>query len=257
MQTINHCFMGIELGNARKGFTCAILDSGKRIQFLGMLSPLEWQAQLNGYQRVLAAINSPLTLNDGFMSDDQYRQQLKPVPPQKRYYEMRVCEYELVSRGLPSTRTPRNVGKFSLSLQKALKWSSELGVNGFDFWPEPNSPRQMLETQSDAVFWSLTGVKPFSGSSLEGRIQRQLALQSKGVEVPDAMIFFEEVTRHRLLTGKLPDEMIKKPSELNALAAAYTAWVVGNRPAEHTRIGEPDEGVIILPTATLPEIKIG
>jgi hypothetical protein len=62
------------------------------------------------------------------------------------------------------------------------------------------------------------------------------------------MEFFEEVTRHRLLTSKLPDEKILVPTALNALLAALTAWVVLNRPAEYTRVGELDEGTIIVPT---------
>jgi hypothetical protein len=111
----------------------------------------------------------------------------------------------------------------------------------------------MLETQADACFWSMLGVKPFPLQSLEGRIQRQLVLQSKGLALPDAMEFFEEITRHRLLSGKLPDEKILAPTSLNALMTAYTAWVAGNRPGEYSCIGEPDEGVIVLPVAKLPD----
>jgi hypothetical protein len=121
-------------------------------------------------------------------------------------------------------------------------------MTGFQFWPFPNSRYQMVETCADAAYWSLLGVKPFAANTLEGRIQRQLTLQSKYLPVADAMEFFEEITRHRLLIGKLPDEKILSAPVLNALVAAYTAWVIVNRPAEYARIGEPDEGVIILPT---------
>jgi hypothetical protein len=146
------------------------------------------------------------------------------------------------------TRTPKDVGHFSTTLQKSFKFASELGMTGFQFWPFPNSRYQMVETCADAAYWSLLGVKPFAANTLEGRIQRQLTLQSKYLPVADAMEFFEEITRHRLLIGKLPDEKILSAPVLNALVAAYTAWVIVNRPAEYARIGEPDEGVIILPT---------
>ncbi len=246
--------MGIDLTSQRKSFTCAMLDNSRRILFCGTVTPMEWQSLLGSAQNIIAAINSPLTLNAGFMADSEYRQNLNPPPAKNRFTDMRVCEYLLLTEGLSPTRTPRDVGRFSPSLQRAFKFSSELGMNGFQFWPFPNSRYQMFETHADACYWSLLGkIKPYAVSSLEGRIQRQLALQTKGLPVKDAMAFFEEVTRHRLLTGKLPDEKILVPSHLNALIAAFTAWTVLNRPAEYSRIGEPDEGVIILPTLTKNE----
>lgn len=247
MEIKGDIFVGIELSGQRKGFACAILDNALRILFTGSMTPLEWQSTLDACDKVIAAINSPLTLNHGYMADAEYRQQLEPVPARSRYTDMRVCEYELIARGLSPTRTPHSVAKFSSSLQKALKFSSEMGMNGFQYWPFPNASRQMLETNADACYWSMLGIKPFAANSLEGRIQRQLALQVRRVPVKDTMIFFEEVTRHRLLTGKLPDEMILSTPVLNALAAAYTAWVVVNRPGESAQLGEADEGYLFLP----------
>jgi hypothetical protein len=247
MEISGDIFMGIDLSGQRNGLTCAILDNALRIVFNGSLSPMEWQSILQGCNRVTAAVNSPLTLNLGYMEDDEYRQQLARIPLKNRYKDMRVCEYELTLRGLTPTRTPKNVARFSVSQQKALKFSSEMGMNGFQFWPNPGVNRQMMEINADASYWSMLGLKPFASTSLEGRIQRQLVLQSRKLSVKDAMIFFEEVTRHRLLSGKLPDEMILSTSLLNALVAAYTAWVVANRPGESAQFGEPDEGFIFLP----------
>ncbi len=240
-------YVGIDLNGQRSGFMCAVLDNALKICYTGVLSPLEWPAAIENCTRVIAAVNSPLTLNHGYMADQEYRQQLAVIPAKNRYTEMRVCEYELVVRGLNPARTPGNVAKFSPALQKAIKFSSEMGYNGFQYWPTPNTNRQMLETNADACYWSMLGIKPFPSTSLEGRIQRQLALQTKKLPVKDAMIFFEEVTRHRLLSGKLPEEMILSAPTLNALVAAYTAWVVANRPGEFFQIGEADEGFLFLP----------
>ena len=41
------------------------------------------------------------------------------------------------------------------------------------------------------------------------------------------MEFFEEVTRHRLRHGILPLEKLYTPGELDALTAAYLAWLAG------------------------------
>jgi hypothetical protein len=240
-------FMGIDFTSQRNSFTCAVIDSSKRIKFCNSISPLEWQSVLNSYQDVITGINSPLTLNLGYMSDGEYRQTLDPIPSKTKYSDMRVCEYQLLSLGLSPTRTPKDVGRFSPGFQKAFKFSSDLGVKGFQFWPFPNSRFQMFEVNADAAYWSLLEVKPFSVSSLEGRIQRQLCLQANGIDVDDAMEFFEEITRYRFLSGQLPDGKILSSSALNALVSAYTAWVIVNRPAEYRRIGEPDEGLIFLP----------
>lgn len=255
MEIKGDIYIGINLGGQRSGFTCAILDNALRIHFLGVLSPMEWQSKIESCNKVLAAVNSPLTLNHGYMADAEYRQQLSIVPGRNRHTDMRVCEYELVARGLNPTRTPKNVSNFSPSLQKALKFSSELGMNGFQYWPSPSASRQMFESNADACYWSLLGIKPFAATSLEGRIQRQLALQASKLPVKDAMIFFEEVTRHRLLSGKLPDEIVLSTPQLDALVAAYTAWVIANRPGESAQFGEADEGYIFLPCQPSARLK--
>jgi hypothetical protein len=251
MKFIQEVFIGIDLGASRGNFTLAVLNARLGIQFCDVISPIEWQATVADSAKIIAAVNSPLTLNHGFMADPDYRSRLDPAPQRSRYQEMRVCEYQLICSGLSPVRTPQEVGRFSPKLQRAFRFASELGSLGFQFWPFPNSRYQMFETEADAVCWSVLGIKPFAQTSLEGRIQRQLLLQNKEVNVADAMEFFEEITRHRLLTGHLPDEKIFSASQLNALLAAYTAWTVANRPSEYAQIGEADEGILILP-AKLP-----
>ncbi len=247
MQTGINYFVGIELSGSRKGFTCAILNSALKIEFLGALTPLEWQTVIENARLVVAAVNSPLSMNLGYMADNDYRARLKVTSKSTRSRDQRVCEYLLGEKGIICPKSPKDVGRFSLSLQRSLKLASELGMLGFQFWPSSGAQRQMLETQADATYFAMLGIKPFPLNSLEGRIQRQLALQARGIPVPDAMEFFEEVTRHRLLSGKLPEEKILQTVKLNALAAAYTAWMAMNRPGECTLMGEPDEGMIILP----------
>ena len=247
MNSYNRIYMGIDLTSQRNSLTCAAIDASRKLLFCDTVTPLDWENLLNSYQDVLLGVNSPLTMNLGYMADEEYRGQLSNPPSKSRYTDLRVCEYQLICQGISPTRTPKNVSKFSPALQRAYKFASELGMKGFQFWPFPNSRYQMFEINADAAYWSLLDVKPFTASSLEGRIQRQLCLQSNSVAVKDPMSFFEEITRHRLLSGKLPDEMILPPTALNALVGALTAWVVANRPAEYKRFGEADEGVIYLP----------
>ena len=67
------------------------------------------------------------------------------------------------------------------------------------------------------------------------------------------MVFFEEVTRHKLLRGIMPDQDILPLAKLNALAAAYTAYLAGAHPERVACYGEPEEGEIYLPSPLKPE----
>jgi hypothetical protein len=88
---------------------------------------------------------------------------------------------------------------------------------------------------------------------LEGRLQRELLLYELGLHIHDPMVFFEEITRHKLLNGILPFELVHSPAQLDAMAAAYTAWHVLQKPAEAVRLGHPLEGFITLPVSVLKE----
>jgi predicted RNase H-like nuclease len=65
------------------------------------------------------------------------------------------------------------------------------------------------------------------------------------------MEFFNEVTRHWLLKGKLPVEHMYTAEELDAMVAAFTAFQATRNPRSVLAIGDRDEGQIIIPTAAL------
>lgn len=243
-------FIGIDLSGTRGCFTCAVLDENRRIQFRGEVTQVEWQAKLSECSIAIAAITSPMTLNEGVMADDAKRSQLPIPPPSKRYTSLRLCEYELLMRGFTPTRTPARYEDCSPALQRALRFSSELAAQGFQRWPSPGAERQLMEIHPDSAYAQLLGAKLNPSKTLEGRIQRQLLLQEEHLNVRDPMIFFEEVTRHKMLTGQMPEGILISPAELNALVAAYTAWSAYTNPTGITRLGETNEGHIILPANT-------
>ncbi len=71
--------------------------------------------------------------------------------------------------------------------------------------------------------------------------------------MPDPMMALEEWTRHHLMRGQLNMADIYSHDELDALAAAYTAYVLAREPHNTTAVGDPAEGQIILPTGALKE----
>jgi len=67
------------------------------------------------------------------------------------------------------------------------------------------------------------------------------------------MEFFEEITRHRLLKGVLPIEFIYTSEELDALVAAFTAFLAASKPSGVIWVGNKQEGQIVLPVSELRE----
>ena len=94
------------------------------------------------------------------------------------------------------------------------------------------APRQFIETDAQACFRALIGKSPLPRRTLEGRIQRGLLLFDQGLRLTDPMDFFEEITRHRMLEGVFPNELLYSASELDALTAAYVAWLAMNEPEQ-------------------------
>jgi len=94
------------------------------------------------------------------------------------------------------------------------------------------APKQWLETDAQDCFRTLIGKAPLSRRALEGRVQRGLILYDQGLRITDPMDFFEEITRHHMLGGVFPNELLYSTSELDALAAAYIAWLVVNEPGQ-------------------------
>ena len=110
-----------------------------------------------------------------------------------------------------------------------------------------NAPKQWVETNPLECFRSLSGQTPQSRRTLGGLIQRALILYDQGLQIEDPMEFFEEITRHHLLGGVMPMELLYSASELDALAAAYITWMLINKPVQVDLTKESGEGMILIP----------
>ena len=99
----------------------------------------------------------------------------------------------------------------------------------------------------------MAGRIPLAKASLEGRLQRQLILYERGIRIKDPMDFFEEITRYKVIKGDWPLELLYSPEQLDALVAAYTAWLAVNKAENIFMIGDAKEGRIVLPEKELKE----
>ena len=113
----------------------------------------------------------------------------------------------------------------------------ELVRAGFHPVSNKSQSRQWLETDAQDCFRALSGHRLFPRRSLEGRLQRSAILYEQGLQLTDPVDMFEEITRYKLIQGILPLENLPSVHELDALAAAYLAWLSINRPGQTVQNG--------------------
>jgi predicted RNase H-like nuclease len=61
------------------------------------------------------------------------------------------------------------------------------------------------------------------------------------------MDFFEEITRYKIFKGILTMELLYQPDQLDALAAAFIAWLAVHKKESVFMVGDAKEGVVVLP----------
>ncbi len=245
-------FIGVEVcADRAHPFTFAVIDKDLVIRSLGSGSLKDAFAFLAGQENALAAINSPMSTSQGLLKREEIRQKLSPSSPLSHWANLRLVEYELMQRGIQVPRTPTTKKRSPRWMRLGFQLFEELHKLGYEQYPHALAEKQYFECQGEAVFWNLLGHAPLKRDTLEGSLQRQLVLGMCGLPVPDAMRFFEEITRHRLLNNKLPLEYLYSGAELNTLAAAYTAWCAGSQPDNVSAIGHEAEGFIYLPSQSV------
>ncbi|MEJ2601126.1 MAG: DUF429 domain-containing protein [Anaerolineales bacterium] len=248
----NMTFIGIDPTAGQRPFSYAALDGDLQMLALGQGSMDDVLAFVAGQRQAFVAVNAPTRPNQGLLADPQVRQSLNPPPRPGRWLDFRIAEYLLRQHNISIPQTPAKEQESPNWMQMGFKLYRRLELLDYRPYHVDGARRQFMEIYPHASFTMLLGVLPFPKHTLEGRIQRQLILYASKVNVPDAMLFFEEITRYRLLNGILPSEDLFTPGELDALVAAYSAWLAGNQPDQVCLIGDPREGQIVLPGELKP-----
>jgi hypothetical protein len=130
-----------------------------------------------------------------------------------------LAEYERVQLAIHSSNTKAGRELFQ-DIQAKIEetgFKQYLTKEGSRLWIESNAHECFRVFQSNL----------FSRQSLEGRLQRALILYDEGLQISDPMDFFEEITRHKILQGVLPNENIYSSRQLDAMIMAYIAWMAG------------------------------
>ncbi len=251
MSLVEPVFIGIDPTSGRTSFTYAALDKDMHIVTLADGEMADVISFLENQPSALVAINAPSSLNRGLVGK-KIKKELDDGQ-RIRGAQMRLAEYELRQHGISVSGTPSTLGSCPAWMQMGFNLYQKLEKMGFTKYGQKESQLQVLETHPHACFCVLTETIPQPKPSLEGRLQRQLALYENDVRVKDPMDFFEEITRHKMIKGIWPVEVLHHPEQLDALVAAYTAWLVWKKPEKTSSIGDVKEGRIFLPIPALKE----
>jgi len=244
-------FIGIDPTAGRRPFAYAALDGNLRMLALGQGVIDEVLAFVAGQRQATVAVCAPRQPNLRVMERPEVREQLIPPPKPGRWGKFRMAEYLLRQHHINSPKTPAQENDCPNWMRMGFTLHRRLEGLGYRAYPGEESQNVSLEVYPYACYTVLLGQPPYPKNALEGRLQRQLVLYEQKINVHDPMRFFEEITRHRLLHGMLPEEGVYAPGELDALVAAFTAWKAVLHPEQVTCLGHPDEGQVVLPVAEL------
>lgn len=247
----NTTYIGIDPTAGQKPFCYAALDNDLRLLALGEGRLDEVLAFAGGQRQAIVSVCAPRRPNQGVMQRQEIRQNLRPIPVAGRWVDFRLSDYLLRQRNISIPQTPARIESCPQWMQMGFILFTRLEEMGYLPFPANDSALQDIEIYPHACFAALIGSIPLGKYTLEGRLQRQLVLFEQKLKIPDPMLFFEEITRRRLLHGILPTDHLYSTGELDALVAAYSAWLAANHPNQVTLLGDVSEGKVILPAAEL------
>ena len=243
-------YIGIDL-TGKKAFTYAALDEDLGLLALSGGEMEDLLAFISGQASAVVAINAPARPNQGRVRALLEAESLEKGKVTLRGADIRLAEYELHQRGIKVAGTPSHPKYCSSWMRSGFALYEKLTGLGFVPYPSEDAAHQVLETHPQAAFIAMTDGSLLSASGLEGRLQRQTVLYGEGLGIRDGMDFFEEITRHKLKQGILPLEQVYASSQLDALLAAYTAWLAATKPTSTCVLGDAEEGQIHLPVREL------
>jgi predicted nuclease with RNAse H fold len=248
-------YIGVDPTAGKRPFSVAALDDDLRLLELEATDLDGTLAFVERWPHAVVAIDAPQSPNRGLMRQPSRRRAFGLKPNSRTFSDWKVCEYELRRRNLRIYNTPARPAQAPAWMRVGFALYKRLRDLGFEFLRQGESAEgsTVLEVHPHACFAALLGRRPLAKAHLEGRLQRQMALYVEGLDLANPLHVLEEVSRHHILTGELPLEGLRSHDELDALVAAFTAYLVHQKPARVTQVGDPDEGMITLPVGSLKD----
>lgn len=244
-------YFGIDPTAGKKPFSYAVLNQNLSLQALGEGSMEAVLADVAAQHQVLVAVCAPQRPNQRLLEKEEVRQRFSPPPRPGRWLDFRVVEYQLRQHNIQSPRTPAQENACPGWMKKGFVLYHRLEKLNIQPYTPAQTSHQYLEVYPHACYTVLLGHPPLLKHSLEGRLQRQLVLHKLNPDIPDPMSILAGITPASVLQGNLPLNKLYQTGELDALVAAYTAWLAATHPHQVTWLGDPHEGYLVLPTSEL------
>lgn len=253
MQFADTVYIGIDPTAGDRPLHYAVLDGDLRIAALEHGDLEATLERVGRYPSAVVAVDAPQSPNRGLMLQPEVRRRFNLRPGARTWGQWKVCEYELRRRNLRLYNTPSREADAPRWMQVGFTLYRRLRRMGFRFhtFGDDLGPRAMIEIHPHACYAVLLERRPFRKQTLEGRLQRQMVLYLEGLDLRNPLTVLEEITRHHLLTGQLPLTGLYGHDELDALAAAYSAYLIGRKPERVSQVGDREEGLITVPVAAL------
>jgi len=119
-----------------------------------------------------------------------------------------------------------------------MDFKNQIAQADFKSFSIKDHPKHWFEIKSQDFYREWLGQNPVPRRTLEGRLQRALVLYEQALRIEDPMDIFEEITRYKLIKGNFRLDNVYSSKELDALVAAYVAWMSVNRPERIVVTGE-------------------
>ncbi len=248
-------FVGIDPTGGKQPIQYAALDRDLHLIALDQGDLESVLAFVASLESAVVAVDAPQGPNRGLMAQADIRQRYNLRVEGKTWAKWRVCEYELRSRNIRLYNTPEKEEDAKAWVRTGFEIFRRLEKIGFrkDVLDEKSDRRAIIEARAHSGYTILLERRPFLKRTLEGRLQRQLVLYLEGLDIANPMYALEEITRHNLLSGHLPLERLHSYEALDAMMAAYTAYLTGLHAERVSQVGERDEGLITLPASELKD----
>ena len=131
-----------------------------------------------------------------------------------------------------------NLHSFQREQELYTEFKKKIGQTGFKTSFQEGQSKTVAGDKRAGLFSCPDRSKPFA-STYAGRTPAARAiLYEQGLQIRDPVEIFEEITRYKLVQGILPLEDIYSSKELDALMAAYVAWMAVNSPGQIVVTGE-------------------
>jgi predicted nuclease with RNAse H fold len=253
--SVNDVYIGIDPTAGRRPFSVAALDDNLRVAALEPVDADGAMAFVERWPNAIVAIDAPQSPNQRLMRRPRIRKTFGLNPHSRTFTDWKVCEYELRRRNLRIYNTPSRPSEAPAWMRVGFDLYRRLESMGFSFFRagESMADRTVVEVHPHACYAALLGHRPLPKDSLEGRLQRQMVLYVEGIDLANPLHVLEEISRHHILSGDLPLDGLYSHDELDALAAAYTAYLVHQKPARVSQVGDAVEGLITVPVGSLKD----